>query len=331
MYMKCKQKNRILSFVTLIFCACGGGGNPAPSQTAEIAGNTAPLTASAHTVEEIARAQRSLDELAELERSGSYFQGLALAESGLRETIGDYAGAVAAAYKELAWAYGQGNIQKADLEQGLLNVLGLNNGDVVTQAASAIIAFTQGQWADAQAALRPLFIEQEEPDGFGRWMLLVCQLEKNREDRQAAAAYRAIRARYTQYPEYWYRGARAFSGAVAADYAERCIGAAPQGPFAGECRAMLAAFSGLKKEDGPSLKTKFEIDDTVTRSINQGDPGILNVLIPLISLPDNPYTIYAVSALRALASVQKYRDFFNEKTAVSNGRLAERLAYICRG
>ena len=284
-----------------------------------------------HNIEETVQARRSLDELAELERSGSYFQGLALAESGLRETIGDYAGAVAAAYKELSWAYGQGNIQKADLEQGLLNVLALSTEDAVTRAAGAILAFTQEKWTQAQAALDPLFMEQEEPDGFGRWMLLVCQLEKNREDRQAAAAYRAIRARYAQFPEYWYRGARAFSGVVAADYAERCIGVAPQGPFATDCRAMLAAISGLKKEDSQSLKTKLEIDEAVTRSINQGDPGILDALIPLISLPDNPYTIYAVGALRALASVQKYKDFFNEKAAVSKGRLAERLVYICRG
>jgi hypothetical protein len=79
------------------------------------------------------------------------------------------------------------------------------------------------------------------------------------------------------------------------------------------------------------MKTKFEIEETICRSLNPGDPGILSSLIPLISLPDNPYTVYAVGALRALVSVPKYRDFFNEQAAVSKGRLAERLVYISRG
>ena len=80
--MKYKHKNRILSFLTLIFRACGGGGNSAPSRTAEIAGKTASLVTSAtHSVEETVHARRSLEELAEFERFGSYFQGLALAES----------------------------------------------------------------------------------------------------------------------------------------------------------------------------------------------------------------------------------------------------------
>ena len=43
-----------------------------------------------------------LDEIAELERAGVYKRGMGFAESSLRERSGDYAGAVLAAFKELA-------------------------------------------------------------------------------------------------------------------------------------------------------------------------------------------------------------------------------------
>jgi len=273
---------------------------------------------------------RFLDELAQLERAGSWFQGMAMTESGIRENAGDFSGAVAAAYKELAWAYGKGLIQKEDLEQGLLNVLAAKSEEAVTAAANAVLAFVREQWAEAGAGLEPLFDAQEEPDGFGRWMILVCALEKNSEDRRAGEAYKSIRARYVQFPEYWYRGARVFSGIVAAEYAENCINSSPQGPFADECRNILAVFTGLKNEDGLSIKTKIEIESIISNSLNTGNPQLLDHLFPLISLPDNPYTVYAVGALRALNSVPIYRDYFNAQASVSKGRLAERLSYICR-
>ncbi|MDR0503404.1 MAG: hypothetical protein LBH16_08805 [Treponema sp.] len=305
-----------------------------PKRTARPAGNAQRAvtgvsggSVSGHTD---SGALRSLDELAELERTGSWFQGMALAEAGMRENTGDFTGAVAAVYKELAWAYGMGMIQKEETQQGLLNILALYDEDAVISSANAVLAFDRGQWAQAYAALLPLFDGDIEPDGFGRWMILVCTLEKDREDRKAGAAYRAIRARYVQFPEYWYRGARAFTGLVGAEYAENCINLSEQGPFAGECRRILASYSGLKNEDGLSLKTKKEIESVINQSVNKGNPQILESLFPLISLNDNPYTVYAVSALRALAAIQIYRDYFNVQASSSKGRLAERLSYICR-
>jgi len=273
---------------------------------------------------------RSLDELAALERAGAWFQGMAMTESSIRENMGDFAGAVAAAYKELAWAYSKGLIQKDDVELGIQSVLSLGS-DEINATAAAVLAFIGEQWDDAAAGLEPLFDELDEPDGFGRWMILVCALEKNRENRKATEAYKAIRARYAQFPEYWYRGARAFSGIVGAEYAENCINSSLQGPYADECRKILAVFLGLKTEDGLSIKTKTEIEENISLSLNAGNPQLLDSLLPLIGLPDNPYTVYAVGALRALTSIQIYRDFFSEQAASSKGRLAERLSYISRG
>jgi hypothetical protein len=306
--------------------------------------NTAPETAGFENPEGIQKAEGtaldqtalnlSLEEFAEMERSGSFVQGMALAESGLRENAGDYAGAVAAAYKELAWAYGYGFIQRGVLEEGLEKVRDLRETggkDDAARAAEGILAFMRGRWDEAGQILRSRFDARDEPDGFAQWMLLVCSLETNRDDRQTGSAYRAIRARYGQFPEYWYRGARAFSGTIAAEYAEQCISLAPAGPFAAECRGILALFAGLKQEDGASLRSKREIEDIISRSFNQGNPEILASLLPLISLPDNPYTIYAVGALRALSALPLFREYLNSRSAGSGGRLAERLAYICRG
>jgi hypothetical protein len=335
------RKNNVWTVfaAALILGACAGGKFGFSPRAADINGTADfPPLETASTAETVrlnmTDLSRMLEELAEAERSGAYAPGMGLAESGLRESAGDYAGAVAAAYKELAWGYGWGVIQKQTLEQGLLNVLALKKTggeEAAVRTAEGIFAFTRGQWAEAEKTLGPLFDESEEPDGFVRWMVLVCALEQNRDDRQAGAAYRAIRARYGQFPEYWYRGARIFTGAIAAEYAEQCISLVPNGPFAGECRNILASFAGLKKEDGSFLKSKLEIEDIISRSLGQGDPEILSPLIALIALPDNPYTIYALGALRALAAAPKYRDYFSSLASGSEGRLAERLAYICRG
>jgi hypothetical protein len=273
---------------------------------------------------------QTLDELAELERAGYWIQGMALTESSIRENTGDYAGAVAAAYKELAWAYGLGLIQKEELENGILNVLAVNNSETVYAAANAVLAFLRGQWDEAAAGLWLLFnhLELDEPDGFGRWMLLVCALETDNGDRRVGAAYRSIRARYTQFPEYWYRGARAFSGIIAAEFAENCINLSGQGPFANECRSILAVHAGLRIEDGPSIKTRREIDAIISQAVNTGSPQLLESLLPLISLSDNPYTTYVVGALRAIAGIPGFRDYFNAQAAAARGRLAERLSYI---
>jgi hypothetical protein len=328
LFMKLKFNFLTFLFLLLVFSACGGGGSSQGTSLSEKPSSRA-LSAPAEA-DDLPGLLQTLDELAEIERSGSWFQGLALTESGIREKTGDYAGAVVAAFKELAWAYGRGLIQKAELEQGLLNVLTVEGEETVTATVNAILAFINGQWESAATGLSSLFNELDEPDGFGRWMLLVCLLEKNKEDRRACAAYKAIRARYTQFPEYWYRGAKAFSGTIAAEFAESCINSAVQGPFAEDCRKILASNSGLRIEDGLSIKTKREIDAIISQSVNSGSPQFLDSLFPLISLPDNPYTVYAIGALRAVINVPKFRDYFNGQAASSSGRLTERLSYLCR-
>ena len=363
--MKNKLKVFLLFLLALASCQAGGGAGVKPFLAADgsVSTTNRPMvlavdaadgsvsTTSRPVVMAIDGAEketllRSLDEIAELERSGSWIQGMALTESGIRENVGDLPGAIAAAYKELSFAYGMGLIQKVDIENGILNVLNSNSDEGVTIAANAVLAFSENRWDEASLGFVSLFNELDEPDGFGRWMMLASALEIFKRDKEkngfngdltlqkqmrTEAAYKSIRARYVPFPEYWYRGARAFSGAIAADYAENCINLSPQGPFANECRRIIASYTGLKAEDGLSIKTKREIESIITLSVNSGNPGVLDDLMPLVGLPENPYTIYTVSALRALAVYQGFKDYFNRQAEVSSGRLAERLQYICRG
>jgi hypothetical protein len=274
----------------------------------------------------------SLDEIAEIERAGKFFQGMGLLESSLREDAGDLGGAVIAAYKELSWVYGYGGAGKADLEEGLRKVLALygDTAGEAVQAARGALAFVAGRWTEAEELLGPL-AREEDPDAFSRWLLLVCALEGGDQSRLVRSAYGSIRARYENFPEYWYRGARAFTGAIAAEYAERCINLNPGGPFAEECRGIITLGMGLSRADGAALKSRAEIEDAVSRAAAAGQPEILVELFPLIALPDNAYTLYALGALRALAGVSPFKEFFAERSARAGGRLAERLAYVSRG
>jgi len=332
--MKNILKTLILISLVTALSACGGNSTTGVRESSSPEDSSLRTVSASLTESDMESFLQSLDEIAELERAGSWLQGMALTESSIREHIGDYSGSVAAAYKELALAYGRGLIQKQDVEQGLLNLLELNTDQKVADAANAILAFSRAssrdQWEQAANRLSALFDSEEEPDSFINWMLLVCALEKDPQDRRASSAYRSIRARYSQYPEYWYRGARAFSGTAAAEYAENCINASPEGPFADESRKILAEFTGLNREDGLSIRTKREIEVIVSQSVNSGDPQMLNSLLPLIGLPDNPYTVYAIGALRVLTSAPKFREYFSAQAQASRGRLAERLSYISR-
>jgi hypothetical protein len=279
-----------------------------------------------------------LEEFAELERSGGFVPGMGLAESNLREASGDYAGAVLAVYKELSWAYGrgEGGVTREALSAGLANILELGAGPGAVEAARAALAFFEGRWKEAEALLKTLFAGETETDGFSRWMLLVCAMEQGNASREIRGEYSAIRARYLGFPEYWYRGARCFRPlktvvSAAGAYAEHCINLAGNGPYAAECRAILAEAAGLGKEEGGAIKTQAEIEAFAGAAVRSSQPELLADLLPLVGLPDNPYTVYASGVLRALASDERFRAWFSSHAAKAKGRLAERLLYIARG
>jgi hypothetical protein len=290
----------------------------------------------------------ALEELAETERSGGFTPGMGLSESMIREWSGDYGGAVIAAYKELSWAFGYGaGVTRTNMGEGLAKVLALYEGGGENSAldnpslgekeraqallaARAVLAFHQGSWTEARQCLMGLEVV-DEPDSFVRWMALVCRLEEGEPIRHILGPYGAIRARYEGFPEYWYRGARHFSGHIRGEYAERCINLAPRGPFAEDCRGILAETVGLSAAEGGSIKTRAEIEEAITRSVASGSPGVLTELFGLLALQDNPFTLYTAGALRALTMQDDFRKWFTQEAARASGRLAERLRYISKG
>ena len=261
---------------------------------------------------------------------------MGLAESNLREASGDYAGAVLAVYKELSWAYsrGEGGVTAEAVAAGLVSVLEL--GAEAAEAARAALAFFEGRWNEAETLLKKLFAEESEPDAFSRWMLLVCALEQGNASPEVRGEYSAISARYALFPEYWYRGARCFrtlenAVSAAGAYAERCVNLAGNGPYAADCRAILAEAVGLGEKDGGAIRTQAEIEAFAGAALRNSRPELLAELLPLIGLPDNPYTVYASGVLRALAADERFRAWFLSRAAETKGRLAERLLYISRG
>ena len=331
---------KIVSAVFVILCAaCTGsentGGISHVKEIAPAAAVFAETAAPADTA--VSGIAESLEQIAELERAGGFFPGLGLAESELRERAGDYAGALVAAYKEISWAYGCGTASMSHVQDWLQSALALFENisslsdpqrSAWTRAANGCIAFVRGDWEKAEELLAGILSPSEEPDSFLRWMLLVCALEQDKsadESRAARSAYGAIRARYALFPEYWYRGARN----IGAAYAEQCINTSPHGPFAGDSRSILAGHFGISP-DGKDIRTKSEIEDILRTAASVNNPKILEELFPLMALPDNPYTVYALGAMQALASIPEFRMFFTQEALKSTGRLGERLNYISR-
>ena len=320
-----------ISFLAgLLSVSCAGHeANSMPA--ANLAPNPLPISFSSESNSE--KINDLLDEIAELERSGVFRQGMGFIEAGLREKNGDFSGAVFAAYKELSYSYSQGEMSKEDIMSALLRIVDSEDffgKESASQAALAIMAYFNERWDEAEEKLAEIITELDEPDSFPHWMLLSCYLEKKTEDRKTLNLYKVIRARYSQYPEYWYRGARAFSGNIAMEYAECCINLAPSGPFAGECRNLLAVHSGLKEEAGFLFKSKTEVEEIIFKAVSTSKPELLEPLLLLMDLPENPFTIYVLNSLKNLASDPLFNDYFNSCAASSKGRLLDRLLYICR-
>ncbi|MDR1446208.1 MAG: hypothetical protein LBI90_04850 [Treponema sp.] len=278
----------------------------------------------------------SLEELAETERAGTWLSGMGLLESSIREAAGDFGGALIAAYRELAVAYGRGLIEEDALAEGLRNVLEnpefRNEGrEDALKAAEGIMEFRRGNWDAAAERLKP-FTEAEDPDSFVRWLLLVCEIEGGLNSEGRRAAYSSLRSRHGFFPEYWRRGMDYFSSSVsiAASYAENCINLAPGGPFASGCRRFLAVQAGLSEDAGEALKTRAETETLIRTAMAGGNPLLLADLFPLIALQDNSYTFSALALLDEAASRPLFRDWFSSEADKAQGRLAERLKFLCR-
>jgi hypothetical protein len=242
----------------------------------------------------------------------------------------------------LSWAYSLGatDVSKEVIRQGLEKLLESENPfspqarEEINASVRAILAYCEGRYDEAGKSLAVLYGKDEEADSFARFMLLVCALDNGSAGREERSMYGVIRGRYMGFPEYWYHFARLSVRLEEGDtamHAERCINLAPDGPYAAECRVILAKTMGLKPEDAPALKTRFEIETLITGAVNMRNPEMLSPLLSLVALPDNPSTLYASGAMRSLAGEAVFNSWFAGEAEKARGRLAERLLYISRG
>ena len=283
-----------------------------------------------------------LQMIAEIERGGSYFPGLGFYESAIKEEAGDLAGAAIAAYKELSWAYAYGFLGKEELEEGLRSVLAMYDSSSLRSAyfgsiaLLGCIAFHNGRWDEAEHFLSIVCNKEDEDlDSFLNWMLMVSSMEIQKDiDSNSRSLYSAIRTRYAQFPEYWYRGARAFAHNgteyLSSIFAENCINLNPIGPFSDESRFILFNNAGLGLHDSLyiHIRTQLEIENIIQLSLEDNNPLLLLDLFPLISLPDNPYTLFAVEALSNVSYIPEFEAFFSAQSGSFSGLLGARLEFI---
>ena len=286
-----------------------------------------------------------LDLIAEIERGGAFFPGLGFYESSLREAAGDFAGAALAAYKELSFAYGFGNLTGEQVESSLRSALIAINvragGELEASTAefmgamalSGCIAFHNEDWEEAERYFSIIKEWYEEPDSFLNWIIMVIALEQAKDGN--VSGYSAIRSRYTQFPEYWFRGAKAFTAMgsdpnIAVMYAEHCINIKTDGPFASPSRRILAIHSGLMpvSEIYEKLFTRGEIEDKIQRSLKENNPNHLDELLLILSLPDNPYTFFALGAMSSILPNPQFQTYFQDIVLISEGLLKDRLLYL---
>lgn len=274
----------------------------------------------------------ALDQLAEEERSRGFSPGMGLAESSLYEKSGDLAGAVFSAFKELFFAYQYGYIKPIELEERLKAVeKNVPNNPSVGHALTACRALIAGNGSRGLEALAKINLDYYELDSFPRWMERVFLLASDKGNEKILDAFLATRSRYNNYPFYWILIARRSRGNAQLDAAERCVSLAPKGPYAEEGRSLMALGVGLLKRDGPALRTRMEIEALITAALQEGRGEGLRDLFPLLALPDNPYTLYALGACRAVAREAAFGDFFEGEAKSASGRLAERLRYVQGG
>lgn len=274
----------------------------------------------------------SLIDLAEMERRGGFVPGMGLKEAELALANGDGGSYVLALYKEILYASDAGKLSDRGAELAAIGKALAETGLLAPELARAqsalkSIAFLEaGAWEEAASAMPGM--ERDQPDGMRAWILALCGLYGD-SDPQAQARYGAVQARYRGLPTYWYHAAaRSDRIELRRDAAVRCVLLSPGGPKALKAREILALSYGLGEDDAASLVLSQEAQAIIGQALESGPMENLSLLFPVLSLPDNPETLFALGALKALAADPGILKWLKLRRAEASGRLAERLAYV---
>jgi hypothetical protein len=269
-------------------------------------------------------ASGALESLAQRERLYPYELGLGAVESSLLEKEKRLGEAVFAAFTDLAYAWSLGLCGEGDLEAGLRQAeaacAGKEGETEARLAVRALRAYRSGARAECLQALGSL---GQKDDSFAAYARAVSS--------QDLGALRLMENRYSGFPEYWLNRARLDPDAtMARAAAERVISLAPHGPLQAAARSLVLDTLGLKGYRPELLLCPFEVDSCVRQSLGAGDPGLIDPCLATLELPDNPYSLYALGALKALSSDYAYQRRFTLRSAEEkkSPRLKERLAFL---
>jgi len=323
-----------IAVLTLLLMIFHGNTNESSSIKSTIESQNIPVSYTSEGVKSTSDSdsKHTLYLLAEEERNRGFSPGMGLAESSLYEKSGDLAGAVFSAFKELFFAYQYGYIKPIELEERLKAVeKNVPNNPSVGHALTACQALISGNGSRGLDALANINLESYELDSFPRWIERVFLLASDKGNEKILDEFLATRSRYNNYPFYWLLIARRSRGNAQLDAAERCVSLAPKGPYAEEGRILMALGVGLARKDAPALRTRMEIEALITAAVQERHSEVLKELLPLLALPDNPYTLYALGACRGVASDPALGAFFDREIKKVSGRLAERLRYVQGG
>jgi len=159
-------------------------------------------------------------------------------------------------------------------------------------------------------------------------MRLAAQIRLAPRDLALRSSYAEIQARFAAFPDYWYFSMLHESDpGLALDAAERCIRLAPKGPRAVEARRMIAASYKLEQKDAENVLVEQEIESIASSAIRGGNLELLRELFPVLALPDNPSTLYALGIIKGLCDDAPVRVWVKAEAEKADRRLAERLRY----
>jgi tetratricopeptide (TPR) repeat protein len=288
---------------------------------------------------ELASAERYADLVSVLDSYEScypYEPGLGLMQSEACERLGDFDGAVLAAFKEAEYGAAYGAAKPLEIQKNLAN-LGRKLEDKTFNpegkgktALLAISAFAKKDWQTALTVLE----SRRGAQIFEKYLLLSTRIELKRTTSADVEAFAALMPSLRSLPPYFYRlylGLKGLPGTSAdrlADVLETAINLAPGCEQAQGYRKELAGVLGLSTADGARIQTRAELSSAAEKAATSGELAFLDPLIATLDLKDNRSTLLAVGILRAFAKESRYRPYIIDKSRLSAGRARERLNYI---
>ena len=281
----------------------------------------------------------ALEVIEEYQLRYGYEIGLGIRESMLFEKLGMLNEGILAAFKDLEYRKFYGLLSSHEL----MNRLGLlekklsnrswNPEGEGKEILKGLKAYVLGQWEEGERFLASADLDSEIP--YYRFLCLSLELERGKAADGAFEDYLKLEEHFRNFPGYYYhfwrgmkKGGGNYNIGTVRNLLEKCILLCPDTEYAAETREELGMLIGLRPEEGKKILLGPELDKIYERLLGGADPGILEPVMDLLSIPDNVYGLAAVLMLKKAQRIPVIRTYLETGKDKAQGRLAERLAGI---